>query len=118
MADSASVQAPLHAVARPEQALPAEAAEFARVLRQPDWPQLAPAAERWVVMQVPSPEQRSVRMASPASAVAPVERQEPLSQSEPGQVVAPERASALAGAVHSATVRAVAWLALARPAPV
>ena len=37
---------------------------------------------------------------------------------EPGQVVAPQRASALAGAVHSATVRAAAWLALALPAPV
>jgi hypothetical protein len=117
MADSASVQAPLDAAARPEQAPPAEAGEFARVLREPDWLQRAPVAERRAVMRVPSLEQRSVRMASPTSAAAPVELQEPLSQSEPGQVVAPQRASA-AGAVHSAMVRAVAWLALVLPAPV
>jgi hypothetical protein len=118
MADSASAQARLDEAARPEQAPLAEAAEFARVLRQPDWLQRAPAAERRAVMRVPSMERRRGRMASPALATAPVEWQEPLSRSEPGQVVAPQRASALAGAVHSATVRAAAWLALALPAPV
>jgi hypothetical protein len=63
-------------------------------------------------------ERRAGLMASLAAPPPPVALQELASRSEPGRVVAPERVSAPAGPVHSATVHAVAWLALALPASV
>jgi hypothetical protein len=107
----------LDAALRPE--LPAEATELAHALREPVWRRLELVPERLAVLWVPSTERRAGRVASPASVAALVERQEPLSRSEPVQDATAQLASALlAGVVRSATVRAAAWLALARPAPV
>lgn len=103
---SAPASSALDAVPRPE--LPAGATELAQALR-------GLVRERLAAVWVLSTEQRAGPGASPASAAVLVERQEPLSRSEPAQNAVAELALApLAEVVRSAAVHAPAWPALAQ----